>query len=86
MVDLSLFAVSSGEQGLQRDSLGWIDADLLVCRLYLRSMLMPEVVSQISALEDNKGKGKPKSWAVSQELFPCQLSPDTLSQAKEVSV
>lgn len=55
-------------------------------RLYLRSLLMPEVVNQVIAMED-KAKGrsaKQKTWAVSPDLFPCQLSPDTLSQAKEV--
>lgn len=33
-----------------------------------------------------KGKKKQqlKTWSVSPEMFPCQLSPDTLSQAKEV--
>lgn len=56
------------------------------CRLQLRSLLMPEVVNQMAALEGQKGKKQaPKSWSVSADMFPCQLSPDTLSQAREVS-
>ena len=55
------------------------------CRLHLRSLLMPQIVNQVAAIEDSRGKPiQLKSWAVAPELFPCQLSPDTLSQAKEV--
>ena len=59
----------------------------MTCRLQLRSMLMPEVVNQMAALEGQKGKKAPpkKNWSVSADMFPCQLSPDTLSQAREVS-
>ena len=46
---------------------------------------MPQIVNQVAAVEDSRGKPiQLKSWAVAPELFPCQLSPDTLSQAKEV--
>lgn len=49
-------------------------------------MLLPEVVNQVDAVEAGKGKKKQqlKTWSVSPEMFPCQLSPDTTSQAKEV--
>lgn len=61
---------------------------LAMRRLQLRSMLMPEVVNQMAALEGQKGKKAPpkKNWSVSADMFPCQLSPDTLSQAREVSL
>jgi len=55
-------------------------------------MLLPEVVNQLAALEGeaSRGKGKPaplpKTWAVAPTMFPCDLSPDTLSQAKEASL
>lgn len=57
-----------------------------VFRLQLRSMLLPEVVNQVEALEKSPNKKKPqlKTWSVSPDMFPTQLSPDTLSQAKEV--
>ena len=46
---------------------------------------MAQIVNQVAAIEDSRGKPiQLKSWAVAPELFPCQLSPDTLSQAKEV--
>lgn len=52
-------------------------------------MLMPEVVNQMAALEAGKSAGRklagPKNWSVSPDMFPCKLSPDTLSKAKEVS-
>ena len=56
----------------------------LVCRAYrlkLREMLMPEVVSQVEAgnpLAAQRGSnGAPagwKTWRVSPDLFPCELS------------
>ena len=64
---------------------------LCLRRLRLRSMLLPEVVNQLAALEGeaSRGKGKPapapKTWAVAPTMFPCELSPDTLSKAKEAS-
>lgn len=51
-------------------------------------MLMPEVVNQMAALEaaPKTKKAGPKNWSVSADMFPCQLSPDTLSKAKEASL
>lgn len=61
-----------------------------MARLRLRSMLLPEVVNQLAALEGEASKGKAtppaKTWAVAPTMFPCDLSPDTLSQAKEAVV
>lgn len=56
----------------------------LGCRLKLREMLMPEVVSQVEG--DNpiaRGAKGWKTWKANPELFPCDLSPETTQLAEQ---
>ncbi len=73
-----------------------IDNCVIFAQLKLREALMPEVVSQVEALEraassSNNGNGSSngsrpariKSWAASPKLFPCDVSPEAKDLMKE---
>ncbi|KAL6782036.1 SECA1 [Auxenochlorella protothecoides x Auxenochlorella symbiontica] len=53
-----------------------------MARLKLREVLMPQVVSQVDlagTAPSARSKAKVKSWAVSPELYPTKLKPETLA-------
>lgn len=57
-----------------------------MARLKLREMLMPRVVSLVDAEDAKVTRARPltaKSWAVSPELFPCELSPASSKLAQD---
>lgn len=53
-----------------------------VARLKLREMLMPRVVKPIEGFVSVKKLPPKKTWQVNENLFPCDLSKDTISLAK----
>ncbi|OAY74520.1 Protein translocase subunit SECA1, chloroplastic [Ananas comosus] len=55
-----------------------------MARLKLREMLMPRVVKPIEGVFVSVKKLPPrKTWKVSESLFPCELSKETVSLAKD---
>lgn len=55
-----------------------------IARLKLREMLMPRVVKPIEGFVSVKKLPPKKTWQVNENLFPCDLSKDTVSLAKAV--
>ncbi len=57
------------------------------CRLKLRELLMPEVVSQVEGSNPNvktaKKNGGYRSWKVNPDLFPCELPKEVQKEADD---
>ena len=51
------------------------------CRLKLRELLMPRVVSQVEESNPMARSRSLRSWRVSPELFPCDLPAELQQQA-----
>lgn len=55
-----------------------------MARLKLREMLMPRIVNPVDGVIVSKKQLPPrKTWKTNESLFPCELSEDTLSCAKD---
>ncbi|PKA48894.1 Protein translocase subunit SECA1, chloroplastic [Apostasia shenzhenica] len=54
-----------------------------MARLKLREMLMPRIVKPVEGFVSVKKQSPRKTWKVKESLFPCELSPETVSLAKD---